>query len=202
MGRFWWLFLLPAFAGVYFFVVFALIELGKTHEPHAAKNSALELAQTLAPWSADAAIANSTYQRAYGITQTGDAYWQAINLALVHAEQAIERRPFWPYYQLSAFDAEYLLNSDPQIIQARFDRIVEVAPNERGLDRNLLELSVLSWQKLRDDQKRWVGKRLLTAKHATRKATIALIAQQLPVTNSFCYELPWSLVRRICTYRQ
>ncbi|MEK9766676.1 MAG: hypothetical protein VW274_09385 [Thalassolituus sp.] len=162
-GRYWWLFLLPAVFGAYLFSLYALIGIGKQVEPVEAANSYFDVAVSIAPWNADAHVAYAGYLRAYALTrETAEEYTDSLNRVLSSYESAIETRPYWPYYQLGALDAEYLLDSDPQVIQQRYDTIISLTPNERGLDRDLLTIGVLAWHRLRPEQKRGLNERLIT----------------------------------------
>jgi hypothetical protein len=84
------------------------------------------------------------------------------------------------------------------VIQQRIDTILTLAPNERGLDRSLIEISLLAWHQLRPDQKRSIGQRLRTANHQTRREMINLIQSLLPSNRVYCDELPWPIVGKMC----
>tara|TARA_B110000008_G_scaffold189849_1_gene188589 strand:- start:51 stop:746 length:696 start_codon:yes stop_codon:yes gene_type:complete len=210
IGRFWWLFLFPAFLAAYFFVVFSFVSFGATRTPERPENFWLDTAVTIAPWSADALIERGEYLRAYAVTLEFNAETDAENLitaqtrsgilqdALAMFDQAIAARPFWPYYQLGALDVEYLLQSNNAVIQQRIDTILTLAPNERGLDRSLIEISLLAWHQLRPDQKRSIGQRLRTANHQTRREMINLIQSLLADNRAYCDELPWPIVGKMC----
>ena len=118
--------------------------------------------------------------------------------ALAMFDQAIAARPLWPYYQLGALDVEYLLQSNNAVIQQRIDTILTLAPNERGVDRSLIEISLLAWHQLRPDQKRSIGQRLRTANHQTRREMINLIQSLLADNRAYCDELPWPIVGKMC----
>lgn len=207
IGRFWWLFLFPAFLAAYFFMVFAFVSFGvktsersgKDEQALTADNVWLDTAVRLAPWSAEAHIARGEHLRTYAVTLEYDERGPILQDALSMFEVAIFARPFWPYYQLGALDVEYLLQRPDLVIQNRIDSIVEIAPNERGLDRNLIEVSLLAWQQLRPDQKRLIGQKLLTSNHSTRKLMVALIESLLPNNRVYCDELPWPVIRKICS---
>lgn len=214
IGRFWWLFLLPAFLAAYFFVVFAFVSFGATRTPERLENFWLDTAVNIAPWSADALVARGEYLRAYAVTlefnagTDAEAYAENLSIAQVRSNilqdalaifnQAISARPFWPYYQLGALDVEYLLQSSSDVIQKRIDTIINEAPNERGLDRSLIEVSLLAWSQLRPDQKVWIGQRLRTTKHQTRREMVSLIEALMVNDPSYCSELPWPVIGKIC----
>lgn len=198
LGRYWWLFLLPAFIAGYFFIVFSLVSLGTKQTPDQANNALLDTAVALAPWSADANVARGEYLRGYAITLDADQRAQVLEDALVMFEQAISARPLWPYYQLGALDVEYLLRRSDGVIQERIDTIIGKAPNERGLDRNLIEVSLLAWHQIRSDQKKWIGQRLRTTNRQTRREMVILIESLLPYNRVYCDELPWPVIGKIC----
>ena len=199
ISRYWWLILLPALFAAYLALVSLLTELGKASDTDSGTSPYFESALTLAPWHSDAAASYASYLRAYAVTLPLDAEREALlERVLALYERAMEGRPLWPYYHLGAFDAEYLLNKPAAVIQERFDAVTALAPNERGLDRNLIELSLYSWNKLRDDQKVWVAQRLKTTQHRIRKDMLALIGDLKSYNRDLCIQLPWNLVRRAC----
>ncbi|TNC83653.1 MAG: hypothetical protein CSH37_13395, partial [Thalassolituus sp.] len=152
IARYLWFLFIPALFAFYLAFVSLLVEIGKASESDASTNPYFEAALTLAPWHSTAAASYASYLRAYAVALPLGAEREALLERVVALyERAMEGRPLWPYYHLGAFDAEYLLNRSAESIQARFDRVTSLAPNERGLDRNLLELSLYSWNKLRSD---------------------------------------------------
>ena len=64
---------------------------------------------------------------------------------------AIKYRPLWPYYQVSALDVEVLLDKPASVIQKRISTIIKLAPNERGLYRDMLQLALIAWDIPLDD---------------------------------------------------
>lgn len=199
ISRYWWLILLPALFAAYLALVSLLTELGKASDTDSGTSPYFESALTLAPWHSDAAASYASYLRAYAVTLPLDAEREALlERVLALYERAMEGRPLWPYYHLGAFDAEYLLNRSAESIQARFDRVTSLAPNERGLDRNLLELSLYSWNKLRSDQKQWVVLRLQKTQGTIRRDMLDIIKELKAYNLNLCTEMPWKLVKRAC----
>ena len=199
IARYWWLLFIPALFAFYLALVSLLVEVGKASEPDSTTNPYFEAALTLAPWHSDAAASYASYLRAYAVTLPLGAEREALlERVLALYERAMEGRPLWPYYHLGAFDAEYLLNRSAESIQARFDRVTSLAPNERGLDRNLLELSLYSWNKLRSDQKQWVVLRLQNTQHSIRRDMLNTISELKTYNPRLCTQLPWNLVKRAC----
>lgn len=199
IARYWWLLCIPALFAFYLAFVSLLVEMGKASDPDSKANIYFETALTLAPWHSDAAASYGSHLRAYAVAlPAGQERRDTLEQVLSLYEQAMKGRPLWPYYHLGAFDAEYLLNKPAAVIQERFDAVTALAPNERGLDRNLIELSLYSWNKLRDDQKVWVAQRLKTTQHRIRKDMLALIGDLKSYNRDLCIQLPWNLVRRAC----
>ena len=196
--RYWWVFLVMALSLAYFFAVSVLVAVGKDQSPSTAENDFLETVSIIAPWHAEALIAYAEHKRSFAITVEGADRSAALLDALVLTERAIERRPLWPYYHLGALDAEYLLHKPAAVIQVRLDTIARLAPNERGLDYNLIELSLLSWHDLRPDQQRWIAARIKSARFDTRKELSGFIEKMVDSDPTFCSTLPWTTVRKFC----
>lgn len=198
-SRHWWLVLIPAAFAFYLVVVSLLTEIGKASDTDSNTNIFFESALTLAPWHSDAAASYATNLRAYAVSiPSGEERQATMERVLALYEQAMQGRPLWPYYHLGAFDAEYLLGSPADVIQTRFNRIITLAPNERGLDRNLLELSLYSWDKLKTDQQQWVINRLQKTQHAIRRDMLTVIRDLKPYQPGLCIQMPWTLVKRVC----
>lgn len=199
IARYWWLLFIPALFAFYLALVSLLVEVGKASESDSATNPYFEAALTLAPWHSTAAVSYGSHLRAYAVTLPLGAEREALlERVLALYERAMEGRPLWPYYHLGAFDAEYLLNRSAESIQARFDRVTLLAPNERGLDRNLLELSLYSWNKLRSDQKQWVALRLQKTQGTIRRDMLDIIKEFKAYNLNLCTEMPWTLVKSAC----
>ena len=200
LSRKWWLFLIPVFFSLYLFVSFLLVSMGKAVAVGDRDNIFYGAAVEISPWNADALAGYAEYKRNYAVTVEGEERQASLREALTYFERAIEQRPYWPYYVVGALDAEYILGLPDQDIQKRFDAVVSLAPNERGLDHHFTQLAILTWLKLRDDQKAWAGKRLLSVKSPARQAAIDVI-KILPDSERgpLCAELPWSLAKDACS---
>ena len=200
LSRYWWVFLFMALALIYVFLVSLLVSIGKERPVTGPDNGLLDLAVNIAPWHAEGLIAYAEYKRSYAVSDFIDfeSRQSALSDTLELIEKAIKERPLWPYYHLGALDAEYLLGRPPGVLQTRLDNIIRLAPNERGLDYNLVELSLLSWYKLRPDQQRWVAARIQTTRYDTRKELSGFIEQMIKADPTFCSTLPWQTVRKYC----
>ena len=198
-ARYWWLLCIPALFAFYLAFVSLLVEMGKASDPDSPANIYFETALALAPWHSDAAASYGSHLRAYAVTLPLNSERQTtLEKVLTLYEQAMTGRPLWPYYHLGAFDVEYLLGRSAEVIQSRFDLVTELAPNERGLDRNLLELSLYSWKNLRSDQKQWVAQRLQKTQGSIRRDMLDIIRERKAYNLNLCLELPWNLVKRAC----
>jgi len=197
-GRYWWVFLFMAFVLAYFFVVSFLVVAGKAQRVDGPVSGLFEAVVTIAPWHAEGLIAYAEYKRSYATSGEANNSNAVLQDSLRLIEEAIQVRPLWPYYHLGALDAEYLLGRPDEVIQARLDTIINLAPNERGLDFNLIELSLLSWHNLRSDQQRWIAARIQTARRDTRKELSGFIEQMIKTDPAFCSTLPWQTVRKFC----
>ena len=130
-----------------------------------------------------------------------------LHTSLSHWQEGIESRPLWPYYQLGALDIEVLLAkyskpenrvSYQQKAQARISHIIELAPNERGLDHSLLILSFIAWDWLEQENKSWLIERLKIVKRSTLKE-VFFYAKQANNQQDICAHLSWNAVKKLCS---
>lgn len=199
LARYWWVCIVPVLLALYVAAISLLIEIAGNQKPVRPVNEYYESVLDFAPWHSQAKVDYANYLRNYALqNEKGEAQSSALSKGLALVESAMHLRPLWPYYHLSALDIEYLLASPSQTIQSRFDKIVQLAPNERGLDRNFLKLSMFVWNDLRPDQKAWVGNRLITMSRWTRPDVLETLAELKIYNPRLCAQLPWKLVRRAC----
>lgn len=124
--------------------------------------------------------------------ETSSNYWQ----------QAIELRPLWPYYHLGALDIDVLrvnmLKKDKAVINQRIKTIIELAPNERGLDKSLLILAFISWDGLEQGNKDWLLARLSIVRYSILKEVFNY-AKQAQNQGDICAYLAWKKVKKLCS---
>ena len=188
--------LVPFF--VYFSLVFALVSYGNSSDELSEHNNALDLATTIAPWSADASIGYAAYLRRYAVTLTLDDRVEIMSRINGLIESAMKARPDWPYYHLAKYDAEVLEGQDDLVLQERFDTIRQLAPNERGLDYSLIATSFYAWNSLRIDQQQWIARTLFYMRGDSRGELLKHVALLRQSTPSLCTQLPWTLVKSAC----
>jgi hypothetical protein len=117
--------------------------------------------------------------------------------ALVLWGRAAEIRPLWPYYWLSELNTMVLLDVDAVDFQAKVDQIIQLAPNERGLDKQLLEMAFYDWDKLTPKQQQWMLDRLAIVPRGTFQYIFS-VAKKLNKQPMICTRLPFQKVKRIC----
>jgi hypothetical protein len=117
--------------------------------------------------------------------------------ALVLWGRAAEIRPLWPYYWLSELNTMVLLDVDAVDFQAKLDQIIQLAPNERGLDKQLLEMAFYDWDKLTPKQQQWMLDRLAIVPRGTFQYIFS-VAKKLNKQSVICTRLPFQKVKRIC----
>lgn len=132
------------------------------------------------------------------ITDEADAklvkqYFQS---SLDHWQQAIHQRPLWPYYQLGALEIEHFMQDDAAV-KARISHIIQLAPNERGMDRGLLTMAFLSWPVVDEDDKKWLLARLNKVHRSTLNHVFSA-AKKANNQREICAHLPWKKVRSLC----
>ena len=172
------LLVIPALAAIHAASISALI----------AMNSAwsLNMAQRLSFNNADVAYAQAEFYR-FSDSQKSLDHWLA----------ASELRPEWPYYQLGALDAEVRLGVDDQGFQQRLQRILVMAPHERGLDAGLFELALLRWDSMTTEQKLIIAGKLNDTPR--KNLTFALqIAEQVQKKDLICGIVSPKRTRGLC----
>lgn len=122
--------------------------------------------------------------------------WQALMLSRDYWLQAINIRPSWPYYHLGALDVEVLLR-DKTAVQQRIKQIIQLAPNERGLDNSFLILAFIAWDWVEPDDKEWLLTRLGKVRYSTLKQ-VFYYAKQANTHYDICTRLAWKKVRGLC----
>ena len=192
-----------AIAAVHTFLVSILIELGKSASVSEQDNLWLNAAETISWQNPDIYEAQGRYyrQQAFVVDKSINKQnaRQALSLtnSLQHWQNAINASPLWPYYQLNALDVEVLLGKPRDVIQERLDTIIRLAPNERGLDKSLLEIAFISWSKLNKDQQEFMLSKLNSARGSTLKRVFSQ-AKKAGNHHAICVNLPWKRVRRLC----
>ena len=198
---------LLAILSLHIFVVAVLIEAGKAAEVKAENNVWLDTAEIISWRNPDIYEAQASYYRTLALT--GRKVGSRLNLsdespekkhlerALSYWQLAQQASPLWPYYKTGALDIELLLNRPAKVIQYRISEILTLAPNERGLDKALLQLSFTGWQKLSDEQKAFMLERL---QHRNQKLLkpIFKVAKAAGNHHAICINLPWKKVRKLC----
>ena len=116
--------------------------------------------------------------------------------SLNHWQQAIHQRPLWPYYQLGALEIEHLMQ-DGEAVKARISHIIQLAPNERGIDHGLLVMAFLSWPVVDESDKKWLLARLNKVHRSTLNSVFAT-AKKANNHREICAHLPWKKVRSLC----
>jgi hypothetical protein len=122
--------------------------------------------------------------------------WQALMLSRDYWLQAINIRPSWPYYHLGALDVEVLLR-DKTAVQQRIKQIIQLAPNERGLDESFLILAFIAWDWVEPDDKEWLLTRLGKVRYSTLKQ-VFYYAKQSGNHYDICAHLAWKKVKGLC----
>ncbi|MCT7360088.1 hypothetical protein [Thalassolituus pacificus] len=191
------LLLLPALLALHFGLVSVLLALGSSAAVSTGNNVWLSAADAISRNNPEVHVAIARYERQRAII-TADGF-RDIHLqeSLARWQKAQQLRPLWPYYQLGAFDAEILLDAPAEVIQQRMNTLMTLAPNERGMDRSLLELALFGWQKLTPEQQVWSLERLDSTRYETRKAVLQTAAR-IGVKPVLCSRMSWKKVRTFC----
>lgn len=171
----------------------------KSSDKLTADNSWLQIAKALSFSNPDVFALEARALRSSAVANwdSQDIAQSYLQQSLLAWQQAISLRPQWPYYQLAAFDIEVFMNADAEIIQQRFQQVITLAPNERGMDKGLLELALFSWPKLQSTQKDWVIARLAIVPRHTLKI-LYRSAKTVEREQLLCTLLPWNKVKSFC----
>ncbi len=191
------LLLLPALLALHFGLVSVLLALGSSVAVSTSNNAWLLAADAISRNNPEVDAAIARYERQRALISAGDFREVHLQESLARWENAQQLRPLWPYYQLGAFDAEILLDASAEVIQQRMNTLMTLAPNERGMDRSLLELALFGWQKLTPEQQVWSLERLDSARYETRKAVFQTAAR-IGVKPVLCSRMSWKKVRTFC----
>lgn len=125
---------------------------------------------------------------------------ELLNEALVNLARASAVRPLWPYYSLAELNILVLQDAGLEAVQGKVDHIIKLAPNERGLDKHLLELAFHSWVKLSAEQQQWMLQRLAIVPGATLNYVYS-VAKSLNRGTVICTNLPYRKIKNLCKTR-
>ncbi len=187
-----------AIAAAHVFVVAVLLEAGKASDAQDRDNLLLSTAQAMSWNNPDVYAAQAAFYRERALlNMPGVADAAHLKTSLHYWQQAQAASPLWPYYQLGALDVEVMLNSPADVIQRRITNLLSLAPNERGLDKNLLTLAFIAWPKLNEGQQVYMLKRLEISRFGVLNFVYKK-AKEAGNHQVICINLPWKKVRRLC----
>jgi hypothetical protein len=170
----------------------------KTPSIQLPENPWLDLAESLSVSNPDIFSARSRFLRQKALLPGFKQQKTALlNEALLNLSLAVKARPFWPYYPLSELNIYVLQNANSIKIQQKVTQIIELAPNERGLDKHFLELAIHSWARLTLDQQQWMLARLNIVPYRTL-SYVYDVAKRLDKGYVVCTNLPFMKVKRLC----
>ena len=187
-----------AIAAAHVFVVALLLEAGKASDVQDRDNLWLNAAQAISWNNPDVYAAQAAYYRERALLNEQQAFNTAhLKTSLNYWQQAQAASPLWPYYQLGALDVEVMLNSSAEVIQRRISTLLELAPNERGLDKYLLTLAFITWPNLNPSQQTYMLARLQKSNSGVLNFVYRK-AKEAGNHMAICIHLPWKKVRRLC----
>ncbi len=187
-----------AIAASHVFLVAVLLEAARATDVQDRDNLWLNTAQAISWNNPDVYAAQAAFYRERALLNEQQAFDIAhLKTSLNYWQQAQTASPLWPYYQLGALDIEVMLNSPANVIQRRIASLLELAPNERGLDKNLLTMAFIAWPKLNEDQQAYMLKRLQNSRFGVLNFVYKK-AKEAGNHQVICINLPWRKVRRLC----
>ena len=187
-----------AIAAAHVFVVALLLEVGKASDVQDRENLWLNAAQAISWNNPDVYAAQAAYYRERALLNKQQAFnADHLKTSFKYWQQAQAGSPLWPYYQLAALDVEVMLSSPASVIQTRVTSLLDLAPNERGLDRNLLALAFIAWPNLNKNQQSYMLERLQKSNSGVRNFVYKK-AKEAGNHMVICTNLPWEKVRRLC----
>jgi hypothetical protein len=162
------------------------------------ENTWLQVAELLSVSNPDVFYARSKYLRQKSLLFEFQAERKEIlSEALSNLAAASKLRPLWPYYSLSELNILTLLDSDPVLVQSKVSHIIELAPNERGLDKHFLEVALYNWSKLSKEQQQWMLARMMIIPRGTLSYLYAS-AKNINRSYVICTQLPFNKIKRLC----
>ena len=197
--RSWWLPMGLAIAGLYLSFSFLFVGIGRALPADSPDNIVLDTILAVAPFNLKAREAKASWLREYAMTLEPEERIAPMREVIELLEPATKWRPRWPYYHLALLDAEYIIGSPAEVIQARYDALLSIAPNERGLDSYMIEVALRSWPKLRADQKQRIAANLKRSKSYILTPLLDVVEQEVPRHPELCGELPWPIVQPYCS---
>jgi len=196
--RSWWLPMGLAIAGLYFSLSFLFVGIGRALPATSPDNPVLDTIIALAPFNLKAREAKASWLREYAMTLEPEQRIEPMKEVIELLEPGTRWRPKWPYYHLALLEAEYIIGSPAEVLQARYDILLTLAPNERGLDSYMIEVALRSWPKLRADQKKRIAANLKRSKSYILNPLLEVVEQEVPRYPELCAELPWPIVENYC----
>jgi len=165
------------------------------------ENAWLDAAEFLSYSNPDVFVARAKFLRQKALLpELKSQRSEILNETLSNLALAVEQRPLWPYYRLSEFNVLVLLDAESTLVQSKVAEILLLAPNERGLDKHLLELAFHSWDKLSLEQQQWMVKRLGIVPRRTLRYVYS-VAKKLHRQSVICTNLPYKKIKRLCKAR-
>lgn len=185
---------------IYIAVLFALVRSGEQVTVSTNDNFFLELADDISPDevpSVNVALARYNQLRASLSEVDTDSRQKWLDESLGYWLKAHQARPNWPYYLLGALGVELMLGNPDHSVGELFDQVIALAPNERGIDQPLLEVSMMGWQQLNKNQQGWVVNRLETVMPSTLSLTLKT-AEKYHIKGIVCSRLTWQIAKKHC----
>lgn len=192
-----WLALVPAFVCLYIALTYAMMRIGQTQSVEERDNPLLEAAAKMAPFSPHIQASMARFEREWALQTSGEQsqlYWQR---SMASWQRAMNARPDWPFYELGMLDVEILSGQDAEVVSARFQRLITLAPNERAKDERLLSLAFSGWHLLTEEQHKWVWMRLRDTPGQAFYA-VGKVADEAGLKSLFCAKTPWVRAKSVC----
>ncbi len=187
-----------ALAAMHVFVVALLLAAGTAGKVQDRANPWLNTAQLISWNNPEVYAAQAAFYRKRALlNEPGIVKAAHLKTSLNYWQQAQSASPLWPYYQLGALDIEVLLSSPESKIQSRITSLLNLAPNERGLDKYLLQLAFITWPNLNESQQTYMLARLQKSNSGVLKFVFEK-AKEAGNHQAICANLPWNKVRRLC----
>jgi hypothetical protein len=162
------------------------------------ENSWLDFAELLSNSNPDVFYARAGFLRQKALlADFKDQRAALLRETLRHYSLAADVRPLWPYYKLSQLNTLVLMDASAITIQQKVAQIIQLAPNERGLDRQFLELAFYSWVKLSVQQQQWMLTRLSIVPRGTLQYVYS-VAKNLNQAPIICTNLPSAKIKKLC----
>ncbi|MGB1090970.1 MAG: hypothetical protein ACPGYX_02510 [Oceanobacter sp.] len=182
----------------YLFVIGALEFASEISDDSETKARIMDVAFELGGWMPDVAAQSARANRDLAISGVHIGGLDVLSQSyFTIAEQRFlissEMRPYWPYYLLGVLDTQ--IRSGSKKIPITFSKLMEVGKFERGIDRGLIKLGLMSWGVLTKEQRFWLVNRIKSSRDFP---AFLRFSESIGMKSTICLNLEWKVAKDKC----